>query len=66
MIMYHMGLGIPKDEYQQLNTAIKIAPELLAVHTADYEASVYMEQVYEPEEYTAAEFNMFQAGNFKI
>ena len=57
MIRWHMGLGVPKENYKDLDNAIELYPSVLAISTADHESSRFKEEVYEPEIFTMDEYN---------
>lgn len=47
MIRWHMGLAEPKDNHKDMNNAIKMCPEIVALHCADFEASTFLEKTVE-------------------
>ena len=43
MIRWHMGFTEPQELHRTLNNAVDLYPEIIALHTADLEASYYLE-----------------------
>jgi hypothetical protein len=47
MIRWHMGLSEPKESHYIIQNAIKLYPAIMALHTADLEASCFLEEIKE-------------------
>lgn len=44
MIRWHMGFTEPKEKYQDLHNALNSYPQIIALHTADVEATFLLEE----------------------
>lgn len=47
LIRYHMGGFLSEEEKKNLNKAVELIPAIVAIHTADYEASTFLEKKVE-------------------
>jgi len=47
LIRYHMGGFLSEEEKRNLNKAVDLIPAIVAIHTADYEASTFLEKKVE-------------------
>jgi len=47
LIRYHMGGFLSEEEKRNLNKAVELIPAIVAIHTADYEASTFLEKKVE-------------------
>lgn len=47
LIRYHMGGFLSEEEKRNLHKAVELIPAIVAIHTADYEASTFLEKKVE-------------------